>query len=351
MTNPLANDLDHVLAHTQGLWDELRGQRLFMTGGTGFVGRWMLESFLWANLRYHLDAQVVVLSRDPAAFYQRAPHLVDYGNLTLWQGSMDRFAFPVGPFAYIIHAATAAHDCESVAERLTAFDRDVQGTRRVLDFARQCGALKFLFTSSGAAYGSQPFEITHISEEYLGGPTPTDACSGYGQAKRISEFLCAVYTQAYGIETKVARLFTFVGPYLPLNANYAIGNFLRDALAGGPVVIKGDGTPYRSYLYAADLAIWLWSILLRGAACRIYNTGSDEAVSISDLAHAVAAMVAPSVEVNVCQRPNAARPPFRYVPSTSRAREELGLQVRIGLSDAIRRTAAWHGQMAHNQIN
>ncbi len=249
------DDLDHVLSHLRDDWEELRGQRLFMTGGTGFFGIWLIESFLWANQKLGLGAEIQVLSRDPAACLRKMPHLEGQPGLRFHAGNMASFDFPAGPFSHVIHAATESYDASAAADLLAAFDRDLEGTRRVLDFARQSRARRVLLTSSGAVYGRQPSDLTHIPEDYEGAFPPTDSRSGYGQAKRVSEFLSTLYSHAYGFDTLIARGFAFVGPYLPLDRNFAVGNFLRDALAGGPIVIQGDGTPYRSYLYAADLAV------------------------------------------------------------------------------------------------
>jgi dTDP-glucose 4,6-dehydratase len=153
--------------------------------------------------------------------------------------------------------------------------------------------------------------------------------------------LCSSYSSVYGFDALIARLFAFVGPYLPLDANYAVGNFIRDALAGGPVRIEGDGAPYRSYLYAADLAIWLWTILFRGASARPYNVGSPEAFSIADLAARVTAQIAPGAPIQIARPPAPGAPPSRYVPDMRRAETELGLRVWIPLEEGIRRTGEW----------
>jgi len=224
---------------------------------------------------------------------------------------------------------------------LGTFAADVDGTRHVLEFARAHGVRRFLFTSSGAAYGKQPSELTHIPEEYAGAPAATDIRSGYGQAKRVSEYMISMYGSACGFDAVIARLFAFVGPLLPLDANYAIGNFIRDALRGGPVRVNGDGTPYRSYLYAADLAVWLWTMLLRGKPACVYNVGSAEDLTIAELARMVARVVTPEAVIEIARRPETGAAPSRYVPDVERARRELGLRPWISLDDGVRRTSRW----------
>ncbi len=338
----LTADLDHVLQHTQGIWEELRGQRVFITGGTGFFGRWLLESFVRANDALALNASACVLTRDPAAFETKAPHLAAHRAIHLLPGDFTSFEFPGGEFHSVLHAATQLEFMPHAGAPLGVWDANLRGTRRVLDFARAGGAKRFLFTSSGAAYGRQPSELTHIPEEYAGAPDAMDAASAYGQSKRACEFICAMYARQCGFHAPVARCFAFAGPHLPLDLNFAIGNFVRDALQGGPIRIGGDGTPYRSYLYAADLAVWLWTILFRGDSCRSYNVGSNVALSIADLAGKVAAIVSPGAEVTVAGKPVPGAPVARYVPSVERAENELGLKVRIPLDEAIRRMAEWH---------
>ena len=335
MENLLRLDLDHILSRTETLWPDARGERIFLTGGTGFVGTWLMESLLWANRRLNLRISATVLTRNPAAFERRSPHLACDPAVTLIAGAATSFAFPEGTFPLIVHAATDAGHPASV------FASDVAATGRVLEFARRRGVRRLLFTSSGAVYGRQPAGMTHIPEDYPGAPLTTDVTSAYAQAKRASEFLCFSAGQARGFDVSVARLFAFAGPYLPLDANFAVGNFIRDVLAGGPVRITGDGAPYRSYLYAADLAIWLWTILLRGQASRAYNVGSEEAITIAALAARVTSALDSKSAISVAQQPPPGVPAQRYIPSTVRARTELGLDQTVSLDEAIRRTAAW----------
>jgi dTDP-glucose 4,6-dehydratase len=166
--------------------------------------------------------------------------------------------------------------------------------------------------------------------------------AGYAHGKRAAEFLCSVAAAQTELQAKIARCFAFVGPLLPFDADYAVGDFIRDALHRDRIEVTGDGTPRRSYLYAADLAVWLWTILFRGASGRPYNVGSEADLSIADLAQLVARVLRPGILVHIAEPPSAETVPARYVPATTRAARELGVRSRIVLDDAVLRTARWY---------
>jgi dTDP-glucose 4,6-dehydratase len=197
--------------------------------------------------------------------------------------------------------------------------------------------------SSGAVYGTQPSDITHVSEDFLGGPDPLSPSSAYGEGKRVAELLCGEMHSRCGVAIPIARCFAFVGPFLPLDRHFAIGNFLRDTLLRKPVVMNSAGRDFRSYMYAADLTAWLWTMLTRVDGCRAYNVGSDAAISIAELARAVAVLTETEV-VQRCSDSPIGKSPTYYVPSIERAKRELGLEVEIDLQTAVARTFAWYQQ-------
>ncbi|HMK33605.1 MAG TPA: NAD-dependent epimerase/dehydratase family protein [Desulfomonilaceae bacterium] len=342
MSHPLERDLDHIVARTEKLWEELRGQRIFITGGTGFFGCWLLESFAWANRRLGLNAEAVVLSRYADPLKSKAPHLAANDAIAFHKGDITTFDSVTGSFSHVIHAASAASAELNREHPLIMFDTVAQGTRRTLDFALACGARKVLLTSSGAVYGRQPPCMSHIREDYRGAPDTMEPLSAYAEGKRAAEFLCSVYGRRLGLEVKIARCFSFVGPYLPLDIHYAVGNFIADGLCERPIHVKGDGTPYRSYLYAAELTEWLWTILFEGESLRPYNVGSSRELTVADLAGSIAKIFGLDGNVHIAQKPEPGKEAERYVPCVTRVEDELQLRQTVDLTEAVQKTAAWH---------
>lgn len=329
-------DLDHVLIHSQALWEVLRGKRLFVTGATGFFGIWLLETFAHANHSLNLGAELVGLTRDPEAFLSKVPHIAQQTSIKLWKGDVRNYAFPDGPFSHVIHAGTTA---SAIVPPLEMLDTIIEGTRHTLDFAVHCGAQDFLLVSSGAVYGKQPPGISHVPETYTGGPDISDPNSAYGEGKRVAELLGAIYRKEHGFRVKTARCFAFVGPHLPLDAHFAIGNFIRDKIENRPIQIKGDGTVIRSYLYSSDLTIWLWRILFSGQSETPYNLGSSNALSLTKLASLLG-----TPEFNSAPKESKNTKSNHYVPCTMLAHEKLDLNVTIPIEDALTKTIAWYSQ-------
>jgi len=335
-------DLEHIFSHVGELWEDLRNKRIFITGGTGLYGCWLLESLIWANDKLGLDAHVVVLTRNPDGFRGKAPRLAAHPMVSLHTGDMTNFAIPDGGFDFVIHAASEL-SLPNQPNPFGMLESSIRGTMRVLELAAQCGVKKLLFTSSGAVYGPRIKERERSFLRETDGITrlQLDSQGAYAEAKRASELLCVLAGKKYGFEAKLARGFAVIGPYSPLDSHFAAGNFIRDSLNGGPLIIQGNGTTVRSYLYGADLAIWLWTILLRGKADEPYNLGSDQPVSVAELARIVAEQTFPTPEIKILGRVMPGEVVDFYVPDTSKARTELGLDVFIPLKEAISRTLAF----------
>lgn len=341
----LREDLDFILGCRPEIWKELSGARIFITGGTGFIGTWLVESLLWARRYAAIDVEVTVLSRDPSTFFCKVPHLNNDPALRFVVGDVRNFKFPNASYTHVVHAATAASAKLNLEKPTEMVDTIVNGSIRVFEFAERCGAKTVLQTSSGGVYGPQPSDMSHISEDFKGSPDPLDPYAAYSESKRLSEMIGSVGSRKFGFEHKVARITALVGPHLPLDIHYALGNFIRDAMLGQTIEIKGDGSPIRSYLYVADLMVWLLVIMLKGQNNRPYNVGSEIGISLSDLARLVVGVRGVKLAVSVANCPPQDGRPNRYVPSTRRAREELGLCQWTDLESSIRKTFDWHQAM------
>src|SRR5260221_2815967 len=149
-----APDLAHVLRLAQPEWEELRGKKMFLTGGTGFFGKWLLGAMDRANAELGLGLQVTVLSRDPAAFLRQYGEALHFPGLHFKEGHVADFSLPEDRYDYILHAASDTTAFTTEAEEAERSRAIVAGTRRMLDLAQKSGARRFLNISSGAVYGA-----------------------------------------------------------------------------------------------------------------------------------------------------------------------------------------------------
>lgn len=319
----------------------LRNSNIFITGATGFFGKWLLETLMHFNSHLGLNINIYALSRSPENFLRQFPY---YKNEKInWlKGDIRSFEFPYVKCEYIIHAATDSDAKLNSESPLIMLDTINEGTRRVLEFARNKPELKsLLFTSSGAIYGQQPYSISKIKETDSFHIDLNNPGSAYAEGKRLAELCCSIYTKHYNVPVVIARCFAFVGPHLPLNKHFAIGNFINDGLNVRNITISGDGTPQRSYMYAADLMVWLLTLLLEGKSGDAYNVGSDTPISIYELALKIADLF-PGISVIKLNQNKSTDRNQNYVPDVSQFKNKFGIYQNIDLDSAVKKTIEYY---------
>lgn len=322
-----------ILEHSPCNFQQLKNKKILIAGGTGYYGKWFLQSFAYINKKLCLNAEMHVVSRSPESFLEKNPTFSEYGGLYFIKGDVRCFEFPSGDFSYLIHAATEVVSGQEKSNPDEMMRVAECGTENLLRFARYANVERVLLTSSGAVYGPQPSDLANMPETYPATPTTI-----YGKAKKLSEDIC----MSSGLPCSVARCYASVGPWLRLDVQYAVGNFIKNVLEGEPIFIKGDGRPYRSYLYTADLISWLWTILLEGETGEAYNVGSDIPVSITELAQAVKESSSLDVPIKYGIKPDFSVPAPRYVPDVSKIKNNLSVAQHFSLNEGIKNTFVWH---------
>jgi len=323
--------------------DELRGECLLITGGTGFMGTWLAELVAYLNDDHAFNTSLILLSDQAHEFAARAPHLARRPDITLVEQDIRGVVELPAAINWIIHAAGSPDNRLHASDPLRTIHVIAHGTDGLLAAAARLPNLKqILNISSGLVYGSQPLEVEAIAEDYRGMSECNAITAAYAEAKRMGETLCAAYRSQHRLLIVNARPFAFIGPYQLLDRPWAINNFIRDSILGGPIRILGDGETVRSYMYPSDMAWWLLNILLHGTSGLSYNVGSPHAVTLNQLADRITRHFREPIRVVSRVAGGAHLRRTRFVPDVSLAQRTLGLSCQVDLDTALQRTIEWH---------
>ena len=270
---------------------------------------------------------MTVLSRDPEHFLQKNPTLRNFPGLTFRKGDVMNATIPFS-ITHILHLATGDSDAGNTV---------VDGTRHILNEAKRVGADRFLLASSGAVYGRDHSDAP--DEKFL---DPGAKLVSAGLSRREAEILCRDAAVSRDIETVVARGFTFGGPLFPVDGPYVISVFMHAILNGLPIQVKTP-TAVRSFLDGRDLVTAFWRLLASGKSGEAYNVGSDESVTMSELAELVRAVAwkvslrVPEIRipVGVMQSSDV------YRPSIAKLRRDLGWSPTVPLRESLLAHAEW----------
>ncbi len=337
----LENDCREAVGPSVEAFEALRGETVFITGGTGFVGTWLAERIAFLNDRHGFGTKMMLLSEHALSFSSRAPHIATRPDVTLIEKDVRNLIEIPDNVAYIIHAAANPDNRQHASDPLKVMDVIARGTGAVMNAAgRLSNIRKILNVSSGLIYGPQPLEQDRIPETAHGGPDCDSILSIYAEAKRYAETLCTAYRNQYKLPIVTARPFAFVGPYQLLDKPWAVNNFIRDSLLGSSINILGDEGTVRSYMYAGDMAAWLLRILVDGTPGQSYNVGSPEGITLRRLAECIASHF-PSAPEIVHVPASGKTPRSKFVPDVTLAQNTLGLTFKVNTGEAIKRTIQW----------
>lgn len=335
-------DAEAVLARRTEVLKPLENGHVFLTGGTGFLGRWLLELVAVLNAQHHFNTRVTVFSRSAPDFARRHRHLGARKEFRFVEGDIRYLTELPRDTQFVLHAA-ALTDRRLFASNPTAVGEvNGVGTIRLLSAAQLVEDLKqFVLVSSGLVYGPQALDLPNVGENYARGFACDNANAVYAESKRFAESMACSFASEAKLPLVILRPFAFVGPYQSLELPWAVTDFIRDALARRPIKIMGDGSTVRSLMYASDFAFWALAGLARGRSRQAYNVGSPEPIDLLSLARKITQhfVPAPEIQTRVGQGGHDAT---RLVPSVEKAERELGVSVTVPLAEALRKTIEWH---------
>jgi nucleoside-diphosphate-sugar epimerase len=320
----------------------LKDQCILVTGGTGFMGKWIAEMISYVNQNSDFNIKLYLLGRDIQKFKNEVPHLGNQQFIHLMEQDVRNIHDLAPEINYIIHAAGSPDNREHVSQPLRTIETFYRGTQAVLDAASRLPELKKLIhISSHQVYGTNNSEEL-ISEQFLGKVETNSVNHLYAESKRVSETLCSVYRTSFRLPILTIRPFAFIGPYHDLEKPWAINNFIRDGILGSPIRIIGNGDTIRSYLYASDMAYWILAVLVNGQIGENYNMGSQNPISLNQLAEKVRDSINKNIEIVSKSSKESYTSLSRLVPNTVKIMKHLNVQETKSLDESITRTIVWN---------
>ena len=267
-------------------WRRFSGKTLLVTGASGALGSYMVETLLYLNEElFSVPAKVVAVVRDLEKAKQRLSAYEGRSDLMILSHDVCEPLEINGDIHFIIHAASTATTPAFRLDPVGTMLPNILGTLHLLRLAVDRGAEGFLYFSSGAVYGRTFDLTTPFTERDFGYIDPVDVGSCYAESKRMAENMCACWLHQFGLQTKIVRPCHTYGPSIALDDGRVFSDFIRDIIAGGPITVKSDGSAVRTYCYVADATQGFYTVLLEGAAGEAYTVGDDAAtISVIDLA-------------------------------------------------------------------
>ncbi len=349
MNEVIREDVGALAAELGGSLAALAGTTLLVTGGSGFLASYLLDSVAWFN--DHLlprPCRLISMDNLRSGKAERIAHLAARPEFRFVEADVS-LPFDLGERVdWIVHGAGIASPTFYRRYPLETIDVNVAGTRQVLELARRGRMRSVVSLSTSEIYGDPDPRFIPTAEDYRGNVSCTGPRACYDESKRLGETLCAIYHAHYGVPVKVVRPFNVYGPGQRLDDRRIVPDLMAAAVRREPLVLYSDGRATRSFCYIGDFIRALWLILLSDANGEVFNAGNDEGeISIRDLTLLVQELAGPprpDVQFAASTDPHYLTDnPQRRCPDLTKLRSRFPWRPQVGLAEGLRRTLRSYG--------
>ncbi|PIK14698.1 NAD(P)-dependent oxidoreductase [Halobacteriovorax sp. JY17] len=334
------SDLEEIYLKSKEWFSLLEGRTIFLTGGTGFFGKWIIYSIIYANQFLKEKITILSITRNIEKLKENSPDIVADPSVKFFEGNLESLKEFNQPADIFIHCA-ANVITSSCTDKESYQDLELRNTHAVLKFCKENKIKRIVYTSSGAVYGACSSLDPNIDEVFH----PNSELTPYGSAKRESEEIIRNFCLKENIEFNIARCFAFLGGYIPLEGSFAAGNFIRNMLKSEEIIVNSDGQAIRSFMYMTDLCNSILNLSTNPTMNQTVNIGSSENINIESLAREIA-KYNPKTSVNIKVK-NKSEYFNKYAPNTDKAKDLFGIEASVDFNDAIKRTIEFYKGSKH----
>lgn len=336
-------DINEMLAGGNiGRLEFLKNKQIFISGASGFVGKWIIGFINHLNDKHSFNVQVIAHSRRMTTAAAEHPEIFNNKNVKQIHGDIKNISEIDRDVSYVIHLAGTPDNREHASDPVRVMNDIITGTNQILNASTRLDNLaNFLHYSSGLIYGMQPYSAENIKEESFYGLSCSSLNATYAEAKRAAESMAQSYRSSFKLPLTVLRPFAFIGPYQSLERPWAINNFIRDGLASQPIRIIGDEETVRSYMYPTEMAFWTLLALSNKTSGASFNIGSDDGKSLRATAQIVDQNFDGKSGI-VSTVPVHSGLLTKFVPSINKFESTFNVKLKIDTKTAIEKSIRWY---------
>lgn len=339
----IKTDIDEIAKSIKKIVNQLEGKTIVITGGSGFLGRYILGTLIFLNKK---------VLRRPCKIISIDNYITSSGSKILDKERYVKYikhdvAKPLnipGKVDFIMHAAGIASPIYYQKYQLETIDVAVNGTRNMLELAKRKKVKSFLFFSSSEIYGNPTSDAIPTKEIYNGNVSSIGPRSCYDESKRLGETLCMTYYSVYKTPIKMVRPFNVYGPGLRSSDYRVVPAFILNAIKGKAIPVHANGKQTRTFCYISDAVAGFFKVLLSEKNGEVYNVGNDDnEINMNQLAKTLNGIFDNKLKIRNISYPKdyPQGEPQRRCPDLSKIKKELGYSLNVDLKEGLRRTLAW----------